>query len=141
MNRTGVTSLKAAVVTASTGLPAAEIVLPGIPASVRAARRFTAASLPGCPRADDLVLAASELASNAISHSASGEGGAFTVRVRRAPRWARVEVADAGPALLPPGRLNGWGLDIIAAVADRSGAVIAPDGARTSFAEVTWPPP
>jgi signal transduction histidine kinase len=120
---------------------AAETTLPGIPASVPAARRFAAAGLAGCPRADDLILAVSELASNAVAHSASGQGGSYTVRIRTAPRWARAEVTDSGPALSPRRRRNGWGLGIVAAVADRSGAVIGADGTRTAFAEVTWPPP
>ena len=55
-------------------------------------------ALTGCPRTDDLVLAVSELASNAVIHSASGQGGTFTIRLRTAPRWARVEIADDGPA-------------------------------------------
>jgi serine/threonine-protein kinase RsbW len=116
-----------------------EIVLPGTPASVREARQFTAAWLRECPRAADLVLAMSELASNAVLHSASGEGGTFVVRVRTAPRWARIEVADGGPALSAAEATNGWGLGIVAAVTDRSGALTAPDGARVAFAEVTWP--
>jgi hypothetical protein len=127
-----------AVVAAAAIRPGAGITLPGIAAAVPAARRFTAESLTGCPRAGDLVLAVSELASNAVAHSASGEGGTFTIRVRTAPRWARVEVADAGPALLPSGTLNGWGLRIVAEVADRSGAVVGPGCTRTAFAEATW---
>jgi anti-sigma regulatory factor (Ser/Thr protein kinase) len=128
-----------AVAAAAAIPPGAKITLPGIAAAVPAARRFTAESLASCPRAGDLVLAVSELASNAIAHSASGEGGTFTVRVRTAPRWARVEVADAGPARLPSRTRNGWGLRIVADIADRSGAVTGPDSTRTAFAEATWP--
>lgn len=121
---------------------AAQIVLPGRAASVRAARRFTAAALPGCPRADDLVLAVSELASNAVAWSASGQQGTFTVRVRAAPGWARAEVSDAGPAVHDtPAAGNGWGLLIVAGVTDRCGTVTGPDGSRTAWAEVTWGEP
>jgi hypothetical protein len=127
-----------AVAAAGTPPPGAQITLPGVAAAVPAARRFTAGSLTGCPRAGDLVLAVSELASNAVAHSASGEGGTFTIRVRTAPRWARVEVTDAGPARLPSRTRNGWGLRIVAEIADRSGAVIGPDRTRTAFAEATW---
>jgi len=119
--------------------PAAELVLPGIAASVRAARRLVSVALPGCPRVDDLMLAVSELASNALAWSASGEGGTFTVLVRVAPGWARCEVADDGPAVLPPGRGNGMGLVIVAEVTDRSGHVIGSGGSRTAWAEVSWP--
>ena len=47
------------------------IVLRGIPANVGTARQFARASLAGCPRADDLVLAVSELAANAHAWSAT----------------------------------------------------------------------
>lgn len=136
-----ITSLMHAVVAGRTEPAAAQVSLRGVRASVPAARRFVADTLPGCPRADDLILAASELAANAICHSASGEGGRFTVRVRTAPRWARVEVTDSGPALLPPAERNGWGLRIVGEVTDRSGATIRTDGPRTGWAEVTWPLP
>lgn len=120
--------------------PAAEVTLPGTAASVPVARRFVRDALPGCPRADDLVLAVSELASNGITHSASRHGGTITVRVRTAARWARAEVADDGAAAGPAGHGNGWGLGIVAAVTERAGATIHPDGTRTAWAEVTWPP-
>jgi signal transduction histidine kinase len=85
------------------------------------------------------MLAVSELAANAICWSASGHGGTLTVRLRTAPRWARVEVTDDGPIPeLPPGG-NGWGLAIVAGVTDRSGATVQPDGRRTAWGEVTWP--
>jgi anti-sigma regulatory factor (Ser/Thr protein kinase) len=139
VNGAGITSLMDRVVTLSTAAPAAEeATLPGIPASAGAARRFVARALDGCPRAEDVVLAASELAANAITHSASGNGGMLTVRVRTAPRWARVEVTDHGPARMP-GHRNGWGLVIVKRCCDRSGTTRHSDGRRTAWAEVTWP--
>jgi len=69
---------------------AARCTLPGIPASVAAARRFVGDNLAGCPRAGDLVLAVSELASNALAWSASGCGGTFTVCVHTAPTCEHV---------------------------------------------------
>lgn len=77
---------------------------PGTAASVAASRRFAARALEGCPRADDLILAVSEFATNAVRWSASGDDGIFIVRIRRVTRWARIEVTDAGPARPPPGR-------------------------------------
>jgi hypothetical protein len=53
---------------------------PGRPEQVRDARRAVARHLAGCLRADDATLVVSELASNAILHSAS-RGEFFTVRV------------------------------------------------------------
>src|SRR4051794_35578821 len=113
--------------------------LPGTPAAVAIARRLAREALTGCPRVDDLVLAVSELASNAIIHSASGQDGTFALRIRTAPRWARVGVTDQGPAANPPTARNGWGLAIVADVTDRTGATIRPDGSRLAWAEVTWP--
>ncbi|MEP7023756.1 MAG: ATP-binding protein [Actinomycetota bacterium] len=113
--------------------------LPGIPSSVPIARRLVRDALPGCPRAYDLILAVRELATNGITHSASGHGGTFTVRVRTAPCWARVEVADEGPTGGPPSPRNGWGLAIVREVTDRAAAVIQPGGGRTAWCEVTWP--
>jgi two-component sensor histidine kinase len=117
--------------------PAAEIRLPGTAASVPIARRLVKDALPGCPRADDLLLAISELASNAIAHSAS-QSGMFTVRLSTLGHWARVEVTDDGPAEGAPSHGNGWGLQIVAGVTDRSGATMEPGGRRTASAEVTW---
>lgn len=68
----------------------------GHPAEARAARRFVAKSLNGCPAADDAILLVSELATNAITHSASGQGGSFTVTVTHRVGDVRVEVADQG---------------------------------------------
>jgi hypothetical protein len=56
---------------------------PGHPDQVGQARAFLARILDGCPAADDAVLLASELAANAVAHSASGQpGGSFTLRAR-----------------------------------------------------------
>jgi hypothetical protein len=54
--------------------------LPGTPSSVPVARRLACAVLGSCSRADDLMLAA-----NAIAHSASGQGGSFSLSVRTGP--------------------------------------------------------
>ena len=113
--------------------------LPGEPSSVPVARRLVRGALPGCPRATDLMLAMTELASNAVLHSASGRGGTFTVRIRTAPQWARIDVADEGPAAGPAVAGNGWGLAIVADVTDRNGATVADRGQRTAWAEVGWP--
>jgi hypothetical protein len=63
----------------------------------------------------------------------------FTIVVRMASRWVRIQVSDSGPALLlgPPG--NGWGLSLVSAVTDRTGTAYGPGRARTAWAEGTWP--
>ena len=139
MKGAGITSLMASVVAATTTPSAATVTLPGTAASVPAARQFIRRTLGGCSRADDLAQAVTELAANAVAWSAAGEGGTFTVRVRTAPRWARIEVTDPGAALLPSAPGNGWGLSIVAAVTDRSGTITGPGLTRTAWAEVTWP--
>jgi anti-sigma regulatory factor (Ser/Thr protein kinase) len=148
--KAGITNLMHQVISARTGsltaaaavpgLPTSqEIMLPGIPASARAARHFARQALSGCPRADDLVLAVSELVANAIAHSASGQGGSIVVRVRTAHRWAGVQVTDDGPAAGPLTEGNGYGLGIVTAVTDRAGAALGLGGRRTAWAEVSWP--
>jgi two-component sensor histidine kinase len=122
----------------ATSPPAVTVTLPGTPASVPIARRLVRETLAGCPRAGDLMLAVTELATNSIRHSASGQGGSFTVRLRTRPDWARIDVTDDGPKPGQPSASNGWGLTIVGEITDRAAAVIQPDGRRTAWAEVTW---
>jgi two-component sensor histidine kinase len=133
----GFTSVKHLII--ATTPPDVTATLPGTPASVPVARRLVREVLVGCPRAGDLMLAATELATNAINHSASGRGGSFTVRLRTGPGRARVEVIDEGSAQGRSPASNGWGLEIVAGITDEAGAIIGPDGCRTAWAEVTWP--
>jgi anti-sigma regulatory factor (Ser/Thr protein kinase) len=115
---------------------------PGVPASVAEVRRFVRAALADSPRADDLALVASELATNAIRHSPSGQaGGTFAVTVRQAPGCARLEITDpgGGPWRLPRRGAelaeHGRGLVIVAALADAFGGAAVPAG-RVMWAEV-----
>jgi hypothetical protein len=90
----------------------ATVTLPGTAASVPAARQVVNRGLGGCPRAGDLAVAITELAANALAWSPAGQGGTFTARLRTAPRWARIEATDPGPAQpprapLPPAAGNG----------------------------------
>jgi two-component sensor histidine kinase len=112
--------------------------LPGMPASVPIARRLVREALPGCPRAEDLMVTVTELATNTIAHSASGQDGSFTVRLFSGTGWARIEVTDEGAAKGQSLARNGWGLTIVASITDRAAAVIQPDGCRTTWAEVSW---
>jgi len=93
-------------------------VFPGRPEQVAQARRFVARILDSCPVADDALLCASELASNAIRHTRSGRSGKFQVLVWRGRTSACVAVLDDGsdttlaPTPGPAGRLaeSGHGL-------------------------------
>ncbi len=70
---------------------------PGEPRQVARARAFVAAALAGCPAREALLTCVSELAANAVVHTASGAGGAFTVEViRPADGVALVAVTDEG---------------------------------------------
>jgi serine/threonine-protein kinase RsbW len=82
------------------------LTLPGQASQVRVVRQWLTGFVAGLPAAADVVLAASELAANAVCHSDSGRhGGTFTIRVAVRSERVRVEVADAGG----PWRLRlGW---------------------------------
>lgn len=70
---------------------------PGELDQARAARRFTAALLAGCPQLDEVLLAVDELVVNALRHTKSGQpGGAFTVEVTRWDGAVAVSVTDEG---------------------------------------------
>jgi anti-sigma regulatory factor (Ser/Thr protein kinase) len=73
----------------------------GLREQVRDVREFVARAIDGCPVADDVILLASEISTNAIVHTASGKGGTFTVAVRPGDRLVRVEVHDGGPEISP----------------------------------------
>lgn len=94
---------------------------------VGAARAFLAAIVAGGPAAEEAVLCLSELATNAVVHSRSGEpGGWFSVRVQLAGQRLRVEVGDqGGPWDSPrPARADeptGRGLVIVGQLATRWG--------------------
>ncbi|WP_242906948.1 ATP-binding protein [Actinomadura terrae] len=78
---------------------------PGGPEQARAVRRFVGCLLAGCPHLDDVLLAADELAVNAIRHTRSGlDGGTFAVEVAWCGDTIVMAVADQGgpdePALV-----------------------------------------
>lgn len=118
---------------------------PGQPGQVSVARRWLAQMIDGFAAIDDVLLACSELATNAIVHSASGQpDGQFTVRLAIRQDIVRVEVLDQGGAW--PGRLGeyddakdsgqrGRGLTIVAAITDAWGIVGDHEG-RTTWCEI-----
>jgi serine/threonine-protein kinase RsbW len=124
------------------GLRATEVTYPGGTEHIRAVRADVRSVLGDCPRADDMVLCASELAANAAQHSRSRlPGGTFTVRATVSPEdYARIEVQDNGGPWTPAstGSARHHGLDIIRAVADEWGI---DDGhaTRTIWARFDWP--
>jgi len=105
---------------------------PGIPSEVARARSLVAAALGrDHPLHDDCALLTSELATNAILHSRSGDGGSFTVSVRAVGEGVRVCVEDGGSDDPPcacgggPYATGGRGLPLLEALSHRWGYVRA----------------
>jgi anti-sigma regulatory factor (Ser/Thr protein kinase) len=119
---------------------------PGSPDQVARVREFVRLVLGPLPVVDEAVLLASELATNAIIHTASGQGGAFDVAVTRCPSVVRVEVHDAGSHQVPMPRPRdhlteeGRGVGLVHLMADRWGHSGDMDG-RSVFFELCWQPP
>jgi len=123
------------------GVRTTDLTYPGGTEHVRAVRADLRVVLQECPRADDVILCASELAANAAMHSRSRLlGGTFIVRATLSTDlYARIEVQDDGgpwnQGMIDPTRHHG--LDIVRAVADEWGI----DGdytSRTIWARFNW---
>lgn len=104
--------------------------LAGFPDQVAKARRLVSATLGReHPLHDDCVLLTSEIATNAVVHSRSGDGGLFTVVVAGTAEGVRVRVLDAGSAEAPcvchteMEATGGRGLPLLEALAHRWGFV------------------
>ncbi|MGD9483645.1 ATP-binding protein [Streptomyces sp. TRM70308] len=70
-----------------------ELLLPGIPEEVSRARRWTREVLSACACADDAALIVTELAANAVTHTASP---AFRVTICRTDEAVTLAVTDTG---------------------------------------------
>lgn len=118
-----------------------EATYPGATEHIRAVRADLRALLDGCPRADDVILCASELAANAAQHSRSRlPGGTFTVRAVISPDCdVRIEVQDNGgpwnQGMIDPTRHHG--LDLVRAVADEWG-IDGDPATRTIWVRFDW---
>jgi anti-sigma regulatory factor (Ser/Thr protein kinase) len=110
---------------------------------VRNVREFVAQVVEGCPVADDVILLACEVSTNAVVHTASGKGGTFTVVVRPGDRVIRVEVHDGGSESSPDVRAaedlasSGRGLGLVKSLATRWGHLGNRDG-RVVWFEMDW---
>jgi serine/threonine-protein kinase RsbW len=103
--------------------------------------------LPDCAARADVLLLASELCTNAIAHSRSGEaGGQFSVDIDWAPALVRTVIGDQGSAKAPaitrtgdPAQLGetGRGLLLVDDVADDWGTASRPNR-RWVWADVDW---
>lgn len=114
--------------------------IPGIPENVSATRRFLGKLLGDHhPDTDVSKLLLSELVSNSIRHSRSGNGSSVSVVVREIGGALHIEVVDGGgpttPCLCPRGELHesGRGMKLVDTMASRWGFTRNP-GARS----ITW---
>lgn len=115
---------------------------PADPEQVRHARRAVAELLGDSLAAADAALIASELAANAVLHSASADGGTFTLRARITGRFARIEVCDAGGPWNrhPHHDSRSHGLDLIEAITGSGNWGITGDtSGRTAWARIILP--
>jgi len=117
-------------------------VFPGEECQLAALRRWVAGLLPACPSRDDVALVATELASNAIKHTRSGQGHGFAAEINWYPATVRIAVADGGgpsePRLVDdPFAEHGRGLVVVRGLSQRTGYTGSPAG-RTAWADIAW---
>jgi anti-sigma regulatory factor (Ser/Thr protein kinase) len=116
-------------------------VLPGRPESVSTAREMAREVLGDAhPATETAMLLVSELVTNSVMHSRSGDpGGSVTVALCDGPAGILIQVCDGGGSSEP--RLSaspdkdaehGYGLLLVDVLADRWGTISSPDG------RVTW---
>jgi anti-sigma regulatory factor (Ser/Thr protein kinase) len=123
-------------------------VLPGTPQAVGAARQI-ARDLLGDehPATQTAMLLLSELVTNSVLHSKSGEpGGSVTVALCSGPAGILIQVRDDGGPTEPrvgvvtaDGAEHGYGLLLVDAMAERWGTISSPDG-RVTWCRVTGSP-
>jgi serine/threonine-protein kinase RsbW len=108
-------------------------------------RRWLGSVLPACPARDDAISVATELASNALRHTTSGNGGLFAVEITWHESVVRVGVADGGGPAEPhviedPDGEHGRGLLLVRGLSQRTGVAGARHG-RHVWADIAWDGP
>jgi hypothetical protein len=119
-------------------------VFPGEERQLGELRRWLATLLPDEPPRDDVALVATELATNAVRHSASGRGGWFAVEITWHKTMVQIAVADGGGPSVPhiiddPAADHGRGLQLVRGLSTRTGSCGGQRG-RLVWAHVPWPP-
>jgi anti-sigma regulatory factor (Ser/Thr protein kinase) len=110
---------------------------PAEPRQVGVARAALAGWLEGWPRADEAVLIGSEFVTNAVLHSASADGGAFTLRAEVGRDRVRIEVEDAGGPWHDGPNEDGrpHGFDVVTALAGAGNwGIDGDEGGRVAWA-------
>ena len=116
---------------AHSGLGRLQLQLPPEPGAPAAARRALR-TMPLGDRADDILLIASELVTNAVLHADTIEPIELTVECGPDGTW--VEVRDHGLGFAAASHPDGHGLQILAAASERWG--IVQDGCTSVWFEV-----
>ena len=102
-------------------------VFPGRADQIAHARDFTRRTLGPCPVLDEAVLLVSELATNAVEHTATGNVGRFDVTICQGQTSLLIAIKDDGSSKMPLPRPadalaeDGRGLGLVDLVADRWG--------------------
>lgn len=102
-----------------------DLICPGFPEEVARTRRWIRDLLHDTPHTDDAALIVTELASNALRHSTSGNGdGTFRITLIRFPGTVTLSVTDSGGSPTAPHVENptadathGRGLSLVTALA------------------------
>ena len=120
-------------------------IFPGQAARLSAVRRWLTEFLPDCNARDDVISVATELASNAICHTRSGQGGYFAVEVSWYSGRIRLAVTDGGakegPRLITdPDGEHGRGLLLVRGLSTTTG-VLGDQRSRLVWADVPFHAP
>jgi anti-sigma regulatory factor (Ser/Thr protein kinase) len=117
---------------------------PGRPDQIAHARDFTRRILGPCPVLDEAILLVSELATNAIEHTATANEGSFHVTIYQGDSSLLIAVTDDGSDDVPvPAHQaetfteTGRGLELVELIADRWGHCGDEHG-RTVWFELPW---
>jgi anti-sigma regulatory factor (Ser/Thr protein kinase) len=127
------------------GLPSRRV-FPGDERQLGVLRQWLSSLLPDCPTRDDVLSVATELGSNAIQHTASGQdGGWFAVEITWHEFVVLVAVADCGGAAEPrviddPDGDRGRGLLLVQGLSVRTG-VTGDQRGRRVWAQIAWDDP
>jgi anti-sigma regulatory factor (Ser/Thr protein kinase) len=124
-------------------------VLPGTPESVSIARQIARQLLGDAhPATETAMLLVSELVTNSVLHSKSGEpGGSVTIALCDGPAGILIQVRDDGgpsepqvSAVAADGAEHGYGMLLVDVLAERWGTISSPDG-RVTWCRVGEHPP
>jgi serine/threonine-protein kinase RsbW len=118
-------------------------VFPGRADQIAHARDSTRRAVGACPVLDEAVLLVSELTTNALEHTATGDAGSFQVTVYQGEAALLIAVKDDGsdkiPLPSPADALaeDGRGLGLVELIASRWGHCNDQEG-RTIWFELSW---